>query len=224
MCPMDCAVVQCISWVRKPLAHGSNTYTVEFWRIMFYIECSDISIKFLLIGTASYPNRGPYQSWELAPRYFRENKLLQGYTTNQQFIKYLVCPNVRCTITTVKLKLTVCFWKLADSPPRTTSSSESDLQRKDLVFEWKCNTGKCEFQHISYIGMMTSAVSRMFTVKLESKTTNKYMKIAQLESLDFETSLRNTKLPTPKLTVTTTKYRKLIFKIKTVTRYAVYFW
>ena len=98
---------------------------------------------------------------------FYRNQYTDAYRTDERVIRQIIRNNVRCIKPNDTLKLVIysknttikgLVSKNNQSPP------PSDLQKTNVVYEFKCQTGECEHLNNSYIGVTTTSLSRRLTM------------------------------------------------------------
>ena len=108
---------------------------------------------------------------EVIEIYYR-NQYSDAYKTDEKVLKDIVYNNVKCSRDTDRLKLTIYYKSktvksLVSKNNRNTPPT--DLQQRNLVYEFKCNQDGCEhLSNSSYTGFTTTTLSRRLTMHLAS--------------------------------------------------------
>ena len=96
--------------------------------------------------------------------------LVDAYKADERVLKQIVYSNTECTNPQDKLKLITYYQSTTTSTlimKNNQTPPPPQLQRTNLIYEYKCPIGKCERQNNSYIGLTTTTLSRRLTMHLQ---------------------------------------------------------
>lgn len=112
---------------------------------------------------------------------FYKNQYTPAYKTDERILKKIVSENVKCTKPNEKLNL-IIYYKNQKTRNLIMKNSpydpqKSDLQRTNVIYEYKCKLGGCELQPKSkYIGVTCTTLSRRLTMHLSNGAILKHTK------------------------------------------------
>ena len=128
---------------------------------------------------------------------FYKNQFSEAYKIDERIMKEIVHSNVKCKNQSDKLKLTIYYKssQVSQFLSRNNSQPEKpDIQKTNLIYEYKCNIGECEHQLNSYIGSTVTTLSRRLTMHLSNGAPKKHSQQKHQEALNRETIVKNTKI------------------------------
>jgi hypothetical protein len=126
--------------------------------------------------------------------YYR-NQFSSSYKADENILRKIIMTNVTCTNPDDNLKLQIYYKNAKTSQfimKNNVNATTEPLKTTNVVYEFKCNTGECELQPSSYIGMTTTSLSRRLTMHLASGGPKTHMEQHHRQQLTREHLVNNT--------------------------------
>ena len=116
---------------------------------------------------------------------------------DERGIKAIVYDHVQCANPNDKLKLTIYYRTNTTSNlimKNNQSPETPQLQRTNLIYEYKCNQDECQRLNRSYIGLTTTTLSRRLTMHLQHGSPKLHTSQQHHVNLTREMLVDNTKV------------------------------
>ena len=125
------------------------------------------------------------------------NQFGNRYKTDERIIKNIVFNSIKCINRRDKVEL-IIYYKSPKLTSLVTRNDQSpkleDLQKANLIYEFKCNSGDCEHLSNSYVTQTQTSLSRRLTIHKSSGAPKKHLNEHHNAPLTRELLVQNTKI------------------------------
>ena len=120
-----------------------------------------------------------------------------NYKIEERVLKSILKSYVKCTSDNDKVKLIIYYKNQKTASMVMKNSPRKDipaLQKTNVIYEFTCNTGNCEFQPSKYIGCTVTTLSRRLTMHLSAGGPHNHMKNVHKTTLNRQQLVDQTKI------------------------------